>query len=832
MKISYNWLQRYLSPLPSPEETSALLTATGLEVESIEKFESVKGGYRGLLTGQVITCTQHPNADRLKLTTVDTGTGTLLSIVCGAPNVEAGLKVIVATIGTELHPVSGEAFTIKESKIRGELSQGMLCAEDEIGLGESHLGLMILPEDTPVGIPLSEYFGVTEDSVFEIGLTPNRSDAMSHYGVARDLSAAMYKQQTNLIKPEIRESFPEGTDFPIKVAIESDAVIRYSGLSISGITVSESPAWLQTALKAIGLKPINNIVDVTNFVLHETGQPLHAFDSEKIAGNSIVVKTVEDGTRFTTLDGTERKLSSKDLMICDAEKPLCIAGVFGGSNSGVSSSTTDIFIESATFNPVSVRKTSKAHNLKTDSSFRFERGTDPEITIYALQRAADLIKEIAGGTVAGSITDHYPVPVKWAEVEYSWQKMDRLVGEKIPRDQAKTILIKSGIYISNETEEGLSLRVPPYKVDVKGEADVTEEILRIYGYNTIEIPAQLRSSLNPVEKPDVWQLKNRISDSLCSIGCTEVLNNSLTSITINAFFRKDENQEVKILNPLSSELNVMRSSLIASVCETIAWNRNRQQPDLAVFEWGRSYFKSGAGSEILIDKEKILSDFNPVSIPEEPTGYEENELLTIAVTGNSGPESWHLSSKKSGYFQLKGTVERVFSMMGIDPQLVSFTPVEHAALDEAQELRLKKHVLATVGKVNGSVKKHFGIDAEVWIAECSWDKLLIQLKRFKPEYQEVSKYPSVRRDLALLLDSGVKFDQVLSVAKSTERKLLKEVNLFDVYEGDKLPAGKKSYAVSYIFQDEEQTLTDKQIEKTMVRLIAAYKEQLGAELRS
>jgi len=807
MKISYNWLSGYINPIPSPEETSALLTATGLEVESTDFFESHKGGLKGLIVGEVMSCEQHPNADRLKLTKVDTGSGERLSIVCGAPNVAAGQKVIVATIGTELFPVSGEPFTIKESKIRGELSQGMLCAEDEIGLGVSHAGLLILPADLEVGSPLADYFGVTNDYTIEIGLTPNRADAASHYGVARDLAAAMYKQQTNLVLPETKTRHSTDQTGPVKVVITtSDAVIRYSGLSIKGVTVKESPDWLKHALKAIGLRPINTVVDVTNFVLHELGQPLHAFDADKIAGNTIRVKTCDEGTPFITLEGTERKLGRNDLMICDAEKPLCIAGVFGGLESGVSATTSNIFLESATFHPVWVRKTSKAHNLKTDSSFRFERGTDPEITVYALQRAADLIIEVAGGEVVDGGIDYYPNPVQWTEIDYKWWKMNRLVGEVIPVDQAKAILIKLGIYIAAENEDGVLLRIPPFKVDVKGEADVTEEILRIYGYNTIAIPSQVRNSVKPTQKPDVWKLKNHLSDNLCSIGFTEALNNSLTAGSLKKFADQNPGKVVQVLNPLSSELDILRQSLIPGLCETIAWNKNRQQSDLLLFEWGKTYFRT-------------------------ENGFIENEILCLAASGNTTRENWQSKTQPAGYFFIKGAVERILSLLGIGIQDVTIVATDHPAFTDAVEFRLKKKVLATVGSVNGALSKEYGIDSPVWIAECNWNTLLNIYKHFQIEYTEVSKFPTVRRDLALLLDAAVGFDQVVQIARQTERKLLRDINLFDVYEGDKLPAGKKSYAVSFTFLDEEQTLKDVQIEKTMSRLIEAYQKELGAELR-
>jgi phenylalanyl-tRNA synthetase beta chain len=806
MKISYNWLSRYINPIPTPEETSAILTATGLEVESLDVFESHKGGLKGLIVGEVMSCVQHPNADRLKLTKVNIGKEDLLAIVCGAPNVETGQKVVVATIGTTLFPLTGESFIIKESKIRGELSQGMLCAEDEMGLGESHAGLLILPTELAAGSSVADYFGVKNDFVFEIGLTPNRSDAASHFGVARDLAAALYKQPIQLNLPQLKSQNLITSGTPIKVEIfEKEAVIRYSGISLQGIIVKESPEWLKIALKAIGLRSVNSIVDVTNFVLHELGQPLHAFDSDKISGNTIQVKTCDEGTSFTTLDGTERKLGRNDLMICDAEKPMCIAGVYGGLDSGVSSSTTNIFLESATFHPVWVRKTSKAHNLKTDSSFRFERGTDPEITEYALKRAADLIIEISGGELVEGGMDYYPNPVEWIEIDYSWHKMDRLIGEAIPREEAKAILLRLGIQIKSETKEGILLRIPPFKVDVKGEADITEEILRVYGYNNIAIPSQVRNSVKPLEKPDVWRLKNHLSDNLCSVGFYEVLNNSLSSGSLQKFSKESAGM-VEILNPLSSSLNAMRQSLIPGMCETIAWNRNRQQSDLLLFEWGKIYSKL-------------------------ENGFVEQEILCLAVSGKSGSENWHNKQGESDYFVLKGAVERIFSLLGIEIQSIQIVPVENSAFSQIIEFRKKKHVLASLGLIDDALLKEYGIDAPVWVAECNWNNLLNQYKNFHIEYSEVPKFPAVRRDLALLLDDSVKFDQIVQIAKLTEHKLLSEINLFDVYQGNKLPPGKKSYAVSFTFVDPESTLTDHQIEKSMSRLIAAFQKELLAELR-
>lgn len=807
MKISANWLRQYLSFSPSPEEISPLLTDCGLEVESLETFESIKGGLKGVVVGEVIERHQHPNADRLSLTKVDIGTGELLSIVCGAPNVAAGQKVLVATIGTTLYPTSGESFQIKESKIRGEISQGMICAEDEIGTGHSHEGILVLPADTKVGTPAAEIFGVATDQVFEIGLTPNRIDAASHFGVARDLSAVLYENDAvKLLKPEVKTEFStSGHD--IEVSVETpEAVIRYSSIRISEITVAESPAWLKNALLSIGLRPINNVVDITNYVLHETGQPLHAFDAQKIQGGKIVVKTCAPGTVFTALDGSEHKLTEQDLMICDAQRPLCMAGIYGGLDSGVSTATTEVFLECATFHPVWVRKSSRNHNLKTDSSFRFERGTDPLATIYTLQRAADLIVSLAGGKVHSGGTDYNPTPASAVKLFYRWADMDRLVGEAIPREAAKKILDRLHIYVSEETPEGLHLEIPPFKVGVDGSADVTEEILRIYGYNRIAIPAQVRNSVSPAPKPDPVQIKNRISDHLCGIGFMEALNNSLSPGELAAFSPEGKEQAVKLANPLSSELDILRMSMIPALLENIAWNKNRQQSDIQLFEWGKVYFKQGEG-------------------------YAEKQRLALLMVGNDKPEHWQGKPEKTGFYHLKGVVQHVLELCGLDASQVNGVLVEDPSFNQAWSIRKGEKELVRIGNVHNALLKRYDVQGPVWFAECNWDLLLRNFGSTKIQYREVSKFPSVRRDLALLIDQSISYDQIEKIAYSAERKLLREVNLFDVYQGDKLPQGKKSYAVSFMFRDEEQTLTDKHIEKSMERLIKALTEQLGAELR-
>jgi len=810
MKISYNWLKRYISPIPSPQECSALLTATGLEVESLEAIETIKGGLKGLVVGEVITCEQHPNADRLRLTTVNIGAENLLSIVCGAPNVAAGQKVIVATIGTELFPVEGDSFKIKESKIRGELSQGMICAEDEIGLGKSHDGIIVLPSDTKVGMPAADYFGIEEDFSFEIGLTPNRTDAMSHVGVARDLRAALYADEKYIFSlPEIHTHLSDKAASKISVEINRpEALKRYSGILLENIQVSESPDWLKNSLLSIGLRPINNVVDVTNFVMHELGQPIHAFDADKISGKKIIIDTCAKGSSFKTLDGVKRKLESSELMICDTKGPMCIAGVFGGSDSGVTESTKNIFLESACFDAVWVRKTSKLHALKTDSSFRFERGTDPEMTVTALERACDILIEIASAKISGGLFDFYPAPVEWSAVNLQWKNLDRLIGEQVPREIVKSILIHLGIRIETESTSGLKLSIPPFKVDVKNEADVTEEVLRIYGYNTIEIPSQIRSSISTIDGPDTWKIKNRISDHLSSLGFSEILNNSLSSSAYTKLLPSDTDKAVKLLNPLSSELDIMRQSLLFGMCESISRNVNRQQNDLSFYEWGKTYFEH------------------------EGDKFSEHEKLSIALVGNMLPSNWHGKSQSSSFYSLRGILESVFNFIGISNETIHFEEIKHPGFTNAFSLKVKKKELGIIGELSASTRKTFDLPKSIWYAELDWKTILdLHVNRVQV-YREAPKYPAVKRDMALVLDAAVSFESITQIAREMERKILKDITLFDVYTGEKLVKGKKSYAVSFLLQDEEQTLTDKQVEKTMEKFLKAFSEKLGAELRN
>ncbi|MEX1187665.1 MAG: phenylalanine--tRNA ligase subunit beta [Bacteroidia bacterium] len=810
MKISYNWLRNYISPIPSPEECSSKLTASGLEVESMEKIDTIQGGLRGLVVAEVKSCEPHPNADRLKITQVDAGNGELIQVVCGAPNVAAGQKVILATVGAELFPVSGDSFQIKKSKIRGEVSEGMICAEDEIGLGESHAGIIVLPADAQLGMAASDYYGIKEDVVFEIGLTPNRTDATSHFGVARDLRATLYKDDSYKIElPETLDLTDEKGKSPITVEIkEPELLKRYSGIYVENIEVKESPDWLKNSLLAIGQRPVNNIVDITNYVMHEIGQPLHAFDADKIKGNKIIVQTCKAGSPFTTLDGVKRELKGLELMICDEDMPLCIAGVFGGADSGVSSLTKSLFIESACFDSVSVRKTARLHGLNTDSSFRFERGTDPEATVFALERALKLIFELAGGKVVGSLYDFYPEPVEWAAVNLRWKILDRLVGEKIPREDVTSILKFLGIRVEAESATGLKLSIPPFKVDVKNEADITEEILRIYGYNTIQIPSQVSSSINIIEGPDVWKIKNRISDLLCSVGLNEVLNNSLSAENYVSLLPEDGSAPVKLLNALSSELNVMRKSLMFGICESLSRNINRQQSDVAFYEWGKTYRYN-------TDK-----------------GFIEEEMLALALCGDLMPMNWLGDSLKSGFYPLKGIIQTTLKSLGIEVSDLNLSSIKHPGLSHAFELFIKKKSLGVVGELSQATRKQFGLPANIWFAELNWKTLLKAHTSSKFSYKETPKFPVVRRDLALVIDESVSFESIYNSAAETERKILKDISLFDVYAGEKLPKGKKSYAVSFLLQDDEKTLTDVQVEKTMVRLLKSFQEKLGAELRN
>jgi len=808
MKISYNWLKQFIKTDWDAEKTGELLTDLGLEIEGIDAYESVKGGLKGIVVGEVLTCEQHPNADRLKVTTVNIDGENPIQIVCGAPNVAAGQKVPVATIGTTLYTEEGEAWTIKKGKIRGEESHGMICAEDELGLGESHDGIMVLDADIKVGTLASDLFKVENDEIFEIGLTPNRADAMSHYGVARDLKAGLLQKEVSLelITPSVSSFHVDARAYKVDVHVHDyEKAPRYCGVTISGIKVEASPDWLQHRLKSIGLSPINNIVDITNYVLHELGQPLHAFDGDRISGNKIEVKTCEAGTKFTTLDGVERELHEEDLMICNDSKPMCIAGVFGGIDSGVKDHTSRIFLESAYFNPVSVRKTAKRHGLNTDSSFRFERGIDPNLTEYALKRAALLITEIAGGEITSDILDTYPKKIKDFEVRLSFDHAQKLIGERIPEETIKSILTSLDIKVNNVTEAGLGLTVPAFRNDVQREADIIEEILRVYGYNNIATTTKLNASISNSSRFEDYKLQNIIGNQLASQGFFEIMANSLTTPKyIGLSEDLNEAHNIKMLNPLSNDLEVMRQSLLFSGLEAVAHNINRKRDDLKLFEFGKTYHQ--------FSEER-----------------EEHKHLSVFVTGNKTEARWNAAATPSDFFYLKGTIEVILERLGITR--LKSAPSTSDVLSEGMTLSLGKTKLVTFGLVKKSVLKHFGISQNVLFADFNWDNVIETAKHNKVKFTPISKYPSTRRDFALLLDNKVTFQDIHTIAKQTEKQLLKSVNLFDVYEGKNLPEGKKSYAVSFIFQDEHKTLNDKQIDKIMSKLQSNFESKLGAELR-
>jgi phenylalanyl-tRNA synthetase beta chain len=798
MKISYKWLQQFIQTSKTPEELSLILTNIGLEVESLEKVQTIPGGLEGLVIGYVKECAQHPNADRLKVTRVDVGLGEDLQIVCGASNVAAGQKVVVATVNTTVYPTSGEPFKINKSKIRGEVSEGMICAEDEIGLGHDHDGIMELNAEAIIGSAAKDYFNLQDDFVFEIGLTPNRADAASHLGVARDLAAYL---KISVSMPDLSGFKVQNQDLNIPVIVEDqDACPRYSALSISGISIKESPDWLKDKLNAIGVRPINNVVDVTNFVLHELGQPLHAFDADAISGNKVLVKKLKEGTVFRTLDDVERKLSADDLMICNADEPMCIAGVFGGISSGVKQSTTKIFLESAWFNPVSVRKTSKRHGLKTDASFRFERGTDPDMTVTALKRAAILIQELAGGQISSELSDIYPSPAKPFSVEISYRNVNRLIGKTIPADEIRATLLGLGIKISSEDSDGMKLEVPAYKVDVTREVDIIEEILRIHGYDNVAIPSQIRASLNTTVKPDKEVLQNQIADLLSANGFFEILSNSLTKLSYSA----DPERAVRILNPLSSDLDVMRQSLLFSGLEAIAYNQNRRNSDLKFYEFGKVY--------------NLSQD-----------AYKENQRLSVFLCGSVDAESWNSKSLKTDFYNLKSVVDLIIGRLNIKG--ITTAETNNPELSSGISYRIGEKSIVDFGIVSKSSLKKLDLGSEVFYAGFDWDLIVRSVRNNKISYVEVSKFPSVRRDLSMLLNKEISFEQLKQIAHKTERGLLKEVNVFDVYMGDKLPEGKKSYALSFLLQDEEKTLTDKQIDAIMQKLILNFEKQAGAEIR-
>ena len=815
MNISLNWLKDYLKTDLNVEEICEILTSIGLEVGGYEKFESIRGGLKGLVIGEVKTCIPHPDSDHLHITTVDLGEERLAPIVCGAPNVAAGQKVVVATVGTVLYDGDKE-FVIKKSKIRGQESEGMICAEDEIGIGDDHSGIIVLPDTAKVGTPAAEYYQITNDYVIEVDITPNRVDGASHLGVARDLAAYLQqKQDIHYTLPSVEHFKADSNTSGISIEVlRPEACPRYAGVTIEGVEVKESPEWLKVRLKAIGLHPINNVVDITNYILFELGQPLHAFDLDQVAGNKVIVRSFPTGTKFITLDGVERELNENDLMVCNTVEPMCIAGVFGGQKSGITDNTKNVFLESACFDPVFVRKTAHRHGLNTDASFRFERGTDPNIVIYALKRAALLIKELGGGKITSEIIDIYPAPVQDFEVEVKYAHIDRLIGKQIGKEQIKKILHALEIKIVKETGEGLLLQVPPYRVDVRREADVIEDILRIYGFNNIEVPAKVNSTLSYSEKPDDFRLKNIIADLLAANGFNEIMNNSLTKASYfeNLETYKPENT-VMIFNPLSSDLNAMRQTLLFGGLESIAYNINRKSGNLRLFEFGKAYtFHKKDGEDHLKQ-------------------YREEDKLSLFITGNKTVQSWNSREQKTDFFNLKAYCEMILARLGLKPDNLSVSACEEDIYREGLTYSQNGKPIVTMGMLSTKVLKTIDIEQDVYYAEFSWENILKTVKNHTIGYVPMPKFPAVKRDLALLLDKKVTFKEVKDLALRTEKSLLKSVSLFDVYEGEKLGEGKKSYAVSFTIQDDEKTLTDKQIDRIMNKLMGTYKHQLGAEIR-
>ena len=820
MNISYNWLKEYVDFDLTPEEVAAALTSIGLETGSVEEVQTIKGGLEGLVIGEVLTCVEHPNSDHLHITTVNLGNGEPTQIVCGAPNVATGQKVVVATLGTKLYD-GDECFTIKKSKIRGVESIGMICAEDEIGIGTSHDGIIVLPEQAVPGTLAKDYYNVKSDYVLEVDITPNRADACSHYGVARDLYAYLIQngKQATLKCPSVDAFAVENHDLDIKVTVEnSEACPRYAGITVKGVTVKESPEWLQNKLRLIGVRPINNVVDVTNYIVHAFGQPLHCFDADKIKGGEVIVKTLSEGTPFVTLDGVERKLNERDLMICNKEEAMCIAGVFGGLDSGSTEATTNVFIESAYFHPTWVRKTARRHGLNTDASFRFERGIDPNITIYCLKLAAIMVKELAGGTISSEIKDVCVAPAQDFIVELAYEKVNSLVGKVIPVETIKSIVKSLEMKITNETAEGLTLAVPPYRVDVQRDCDVIEDILRIYGYNNVEIPSTLKSSLTTKGEEDKsHKLQNLIAEQLVGCGFNEILNNSLTRAAYyDGLESYPSNHLVMLMNPLSADLNSMRQTLLFGGLESIAHNANRKNADLKFFEFGNCYYFDADKK----NPEKTLA------------AYAEDYHLGLWVTGKKVSNSWIHADENSSVYELKAYVENILKRLGLDLRNL----VVGNLTDDIFAAALTVHTrggkrLATFGVVTKKLLKAFDIDNEVYYADLDWKELMRAIRSVKVSFKEISKFPAVKRDLALLLDKNIQFAEIEKIAYETEKKLLKEVELFDVYEGKNLEAGKKSYAVSFLLQDETQTLNDKMIDKIMSKLVKNLEDKLGAKLR-
>ena len=820
MEISYKWLKEYVDFDLTPQETADVLTSCGLEVDSLEEVQTIKGGLKGLYVGKVLTCEMHPNSDHLHITTVDLGKGEPQQIVCGAPNVAAGQKVIVADLGCVLYDGDKE-FVIKKSKLRGVESNGMICAEDEIGVGTSHDGIIVLPEDAPVGQPAAEYYHLESDWVIEIDITANRSDALSHWGVARDLYAWLKRNgyNTSLHRPDCSEFTVDNTNLPIDVEIENtEACKRYACVSITGCEVKESPEWLQDKLKVIGLRPINNIVDITNYVMMAYGQPMHCFDADMVKGNKIVVRTQPEGTKFVTLDGEEHTLGEHDLSICNAEEPMCIAGIFGGKGSGTYDTTTNVVLESAYFHPTWIRKSARRHGLSTDASYRFERGIDPNGIIYALKQAAILCKQLAGGKVSMEIKDVYPTPIADARVQLDYEYVDRLIGKKIGNDMIRSIVESLDMKVVSETETGLELDVPAYRVDVQRPCDVVEDILRIYGYNNVEIPTQLKSSLTILGDEDkAYHHQNVISEQLVGCGFREILNNSLTK---TAYYTElnhyTEDTTVKVMNPLSSDLGVMRQTLLFGGLESICRNVNHKMPNLRFFEFGNCYHFSPEKN----------NDEDPIK------AYTEEMHLGMWLTGKRVEGSWAHADEQSNFYELKAYVMNIFTRLGVNPGIVVAEKSDNNVFGKALALKARSgKLLCEMGTVSHKLLKKMDIDQDVFYADINWNNIMRAIKKNETLYHDISKFPSVSRDLALLIDKSVEFEQIEQIARQTEKKLLKSVELFDVYEGKNLPEGKKSYAVNFILQDETKTLNDKQIEAIMTKLINNLKQKLGAELR-
>ena len=826
MKISYKWLREYVDTDLTPNELDDLLTFSGLEIEDVEKVESIKGGLEHVVIAQVLTCEPHPDSDHLHLTTVDVGTGTPLNIVCGAPNVAAGQKVVCAQIGTKIYTSDTEFYEIKKGKLRGAVSEGMLCAADELQLGSDHAGIMVLPDDVPVGMPAKEYFHLEEDYTLEVAITANRSDATSHIGVARDVVAVLNTRNgadKHIQWPPVADLSDAQGKNDVRVTVEEPELCpRYTGITLENVHVADSPEWLQNKLRTVGIRPINNVVDVTNFVLMEVGQPLHAFNADMITGNHVIVRTLPQDTPFVTLDGVERKLDRRDLMICNEQEGMCIAGVFGGEKSGVTHNTTRVFLESAYFNPVSIRKTSKRHGLKTDASFRYERGCDPNITRWALQRAVYLMQELAGATVASPVIDLYPTPIERAQVDIDFNRVFSLIGQSIPIDAIRTALVSLDIEIESQTDEGMTLLVPTCKVDVTRECDIVEEIMRIYGYNNIHVDERISSCLSFGAKPNPNKLQNTVSDLLTYNGFSEIMNNSLTKAEYyenNPDF--DAARSIHILNPLSKELNVMRQTLLYSGLECIVRNLNYKIHDQKLYEFGRTYQISAEG----------LAD--PNSEMPVTKKYIETPHLSLFMTGNAEPENWKTKSAPVDFYHLKAQVTNILRRMRVNFTRLQIVPAteQYYAEGLAYVFRDSHKTLCTLGRLKRDTLKRMDCKQEVFYADIDWSLILKSYPTKEVQYAEIPKYPEVRRDLALILDSKVAFAQIEQVAYNTEKKILKRVSLFDVYNGKGITEGMKSYAVSFILQDKDKTLTDKQIEAVMSKLQKNLETQLGAKIR-